>query len=124
MYDKATSAFHVIEGGETLQIPIFLAPIAGLAIQEGTDETKIDDDWRIEVLVQAQITELDANKNEVTKDVIKTFTKKLKFAEGFNADLEPGMVHELPALPTLDINTESSSEWEPGDWMVHVPRNV
>ena len=124
VYDKATSAFHVIEGGETLQIPIFLAPIAGLAIQEGTDETKIDDDWRIEVLAQAQITELDANKNEVTKDLIKTFTKKLKFAEGFNADLEPGMVHELPALPTLDINTESSSEWEVGDWMENIPRNV
>lgn len=124
VYDKATSAFHVIEGGETLQIPIFLAPIAGLAIQEGTDENTIDDDWRIEVLVQAQITELDVYNNEVTKDVIKTFTKKLKFAEGFNADLEPGMVHELPALPTLDIKTESSSEWNPGDWMVHVPRNV
>lgn len=120
VYDKSTDAFHVIERGETLQIPIFLAPIAGLAIKEGADETKIDDDWRIEVLVQTQITE-----NEVPKDLTKTFTKKLKFAEGFNANLEPGMVHELPALPTLDIITDdTSSEWQVGDWMTNVPRNV
>lgn len=125
VYDKSTGAFHVIERGETLPIPIFLAPISGLSIKEGTDETTIDDDWRIEILVQAQITELDANKNEVTKDVIKTFTKKLKFAEGFNANLEPGMVHELPTLPTLDIIADdSSSEWEVGDWMENIPRNV
>lgn len=124
VYDKSTSAFHVIEGGETIEIPIFLAPIEGLAIS-ADDDTEINDDWRIEVLVQAQYTEEDPNKIEVTKDVVKTFTKKLKFAEGFNATLKPGMVHEFPALPTLDIISDGSlSDWEVGDWMENIPRNV
>ena len=117
VYDKSTSAFHTIKKDEKLEIAMFLAPLTGLTI-DGT--------WKIEVVVQSDIPVIDGNGNveSYKNDVTTTFTKSLTFENGFNGTLKPGMVHELPALPTLDIAKDSEPEWQPGDWMTHVPRNV
>lgn len=116
IYDKSTGAFHKIKTGDELKFAMFLAPLTGLTI----DET-----WKVEVLVQSDVPEIDGNGNVTGyKTAIKTFTKSLAFAEGFNGSLKPGMVHELPALPTLDITTAPEKEWEVGDWMQNIPRNV
>lgn len=116
IYDKSTGAFHKIKTGDELKFAMFLAPRTGLTI----DET-----WKVEVLVQSDVPEIDGNGNVTGyKTAIKTFTKSLAFAEGFNGSLKPGMVHELPALPTLDITTAPEKEWEVGNWMENIPRNV
>lgn len=116
IYDKSTGAFHKIKTGDELKFAMFLAPLTGLTI----DET-----WKVEVLVQSDVPEIDGNGNVTGyKTAIKTFTKSLAFAEGFNGSLKPGMVHELPALPTLDITAAPEQEWNVGDWMENIPRNV
>lgn len=116
IYDKSTGAFHKIKTGDELKFAMFLAPLTRLTI----DET-----WKVEVLVQSDVPEIDGNGNVTGyKTAIKTFTKSLAFAEGFNGSLKPGMVHELPALPTLDITAAPEQEWKVEDWMENIPRNV
>ena len=115
IYDKSTGAFHKIKAGDELKIAFSLAPLTGLTI---------DGSWKVEVLVQSDVPTTDLNGNTSIVATTKTFTKSLAFAEGFNGSLKPGMVHELPALPTLDITTAPEKEWEVGDWMQNIPRNV
>ena len=117
VYDKSTGAFHTIKKDEKLEIAMFLAPLTGLTI---------DSKWKIQVVVQSDIPVFDGNGNveSYKNDVTTTFTKSLAFEKDFNSSLEPGMVHELPALPTLDIAKDPEQEWLPGDWMTNIPRNV
>ena len=116
VYDKLTGAFHTIKTGEELKIAIFLAPLATLTIGE---------EWQIEVLVSCQVPVKDGNGNVTSyTPTTKTFTKSLAFEKDFNGTLKPGMVHELPALPTLDITEDPKQEWQVGDWMENIPRNV
>lgn len=90
---KGTNQFYTIKQGETLAVPLFLVP---------TDLT-IDGNWKVQVVTTTQ-----------------TFTKKLSMVD--EGELTPGMVHELPALPALDVKTES--EWEEENWMTNIPKNV
>lgn len=113
--DKATGAFHKIKRGEVLKFAMCLAPLSGLTI---------DGAWQIEVLVQSDVPQKDKNGNDIIVNTKKTFTKQLSFEEGFDGSLKPGMVHELPALPTLDITNEPAQEWAVEDWMENIPRNV
>ena len=117
VYDKSTGAFHTIKEGDVLKIAMFLAPLT---------ELTIDGTWKIEVVVQSDIPIFDANGNveSYKNDVTTTFTKSLAFVKDFNGTLKPGMVHELPALPTLDIKPDPQQEWEVGGWMENIPRNV
>ena len=117
LFDKATGEFHKIKKGEQIKMSLFLAPLEDLAITN---------DWKIEILVQTDITEKDNSGEDVTKTVNKTFRKSLgmKNDDGTTVDttLKPGMVHELPALPNLDVS--GGTEWGTGDWMTNIPRNV
>lgn len=114
LFDKTTGEFHKIKKGEKIRMSLFLAPLEGLAITK---------DWKIEILVQTEMV-VD-NKTQI---VNKTFKKSLELKNAnnnsqVNTFLKPGMVHELPALPNLDVTTETT-EWELGDWMTNIPRNV
>ena len=122
IFDKATGEFYDIPAGKSVTLSMFLAPIAGLEIKANSDNAK--DNWRIEVLVQSEITKSPEKEGEanVVTEAQKLFTKSLKFTEGSTTVLKPGMVHKLPALPNLDVNPESG--WNVEDWMTHIPRNV
>lgn len=115
VYDKSTGAFHTIREGDVLKIAMFLAPLTALTIDGG---------WKIEILVRSNVPQEDPNGNVKIVETMKTFTKSLAFENGFNGTLKPGMVHELPALPTLDITAAPEQEWKVEDWMENIPRNV
>lgn len=115
VYDKSTGAFHTIREGDVLKIAMFLAPLTALTI---------DGEWKIEILVRSNVPQEDPNGNVTIVETMKTFTKSLAFENGFNGTLKPGMVHELPALPTLDITAAPEQEWKVEDWMENIPRNV
>ena len=94
LMDQGANSFYKIKAGEKLTIPLFLVPRNDLSIGEG---------WKVQVVTPNQ-----------------TFTKSLNFAS--NASLTPGLVHELPALPPLDINP--NTQWDVENWMKNIPRNV
>ena len=87
--DKATGGFYTLTKGNSVTIPLFLAPITGLKT-EG---------WKIKV---------KANNNEYTK----TLTAQ---------DVVAGKIHKV-TLPSL--STTTTTEWETGNWMENIPRNV
>lgn len=110
IFEQTTGGNYKIKEGEALKVALFLVPREDLAITK---------DWKIEVHVQTT--------NESGQPIEKTFRKSLEFknADGttvVTATLEPGMVHELPALPNLDMG--SGTAWDPENWMERVPRNV
>ena len=86
--DKATGGFYTLTKGNSVTIPLFLAPITGLKT----------DGWKIKV---------KANNNEYTK----TLTAQ---------DIVAGQIHKV-TLPSLSTTT---TEWETGNWMENIPRNV
>ena len=122
IFDKATGEFYDIPAGKSVTLSMFLAPIADLEIKANSANAK--ENWRIEVLVQSEITKSPEKEGEanVVTEAQKLFTKSLKFTEGSTTSLKPGMVHKLPPLPNLDVDPESG--WNVEDWMVHIPRNV
>lgn len=93
--DKATGGYHTLKKGESVEIPLFLAPVLGLNT-EG---------WKISVK-----TSVDG--------VPQTFTKTLD-----SRDVEAGKIHKV-VLPKLTIKPEEVKEWDPATWMVNIPRNV
>lgn len=116
IYDKATGAFHKIkQGDDNLLIPISIAPLQGLTI---------DENWKIEVETRSEVPQTDGNGKVTYVSTKKVFSKSLAFNEDFTATLVPGMVHELPALPALDIKEGAEEEWKVEEWMERIPRNV
>lgn len=93
--DVNTGGFHTIAKGETLTIPMFLAPVPNLNT----------DGWKIIV-------------NTTVGGTPTTFTKTLTAQ-----DITPGLVHMI-SLPKLSIKAEEIKEWDPATWMVNIPRNV
>lgn len=93
-------AYLTLKRGESIELNAFIIPQENVAI---TDE------WTIEVHTSIGVT----------------FSKKLGAATGTAATattLKAGEIHRLPTLPALDIPT--STEYDPSNWMVNIPRNT
>ena len=116
LYDQNTGAFYKISEGESVKMSLFLVP---------REDLKLDKNWKLEIRVQTYL-KVQENGQTIEKLVEKTFTKSLGFknsnGEAIINPLKPGMVHELPALPNLDIT--EGQVWEPGNWIEKIPRNV
>ena len=105
IFEQATGGNYKIKEGEPLKLALFLVPREDLTITK---------DWKIEIHVQTT--------SESGQPIEKTFRKSLEFENDVDTALKPGMVHELPTLPNLDMG--SGTSWEPGNWMERIPRNV
>ena len=116
LYDQNTGAFYKISEGESVKMSLFLVPRENL---------QLDENWKLEIRVQTNL-KVQENGQTVEKLVEKTFTKSLGFKDSdgkaISNPLKPGMVHELPALPNLDVT--DGQTWAPEHWIEKVPRNV
>lgn len=97
--DSETGGFHTITKGSSFEVPVFIAPVPGLKLE----------DWKIEII---------ANN--------KTYTKTIKEGEitygNGNTGLVAGKIHRI-TLPTLKTENTGSG-WQVADWMKNIPRNV
>lgn len=93
--DKATGGYFTLQKGNSIQIPLFMAPVSGLNTNG----------WKIEV-------------KTLVNGIPQTFIKTLD-----SRDVQAGKIHKV-ILPKLSIKKEEIKEWDPATWMVNIPRNV
>lgn len=93
--DKATGGYFTLQKGNSIQIPLFMAPVSGLNTNG----------WKIEV-------------KTLVNGVPQTFIKTLD-----GLDVLAGKIHKV-ILPKLSIKKEEIKDWDPATWMVNIPRNV
>ena len=94
--DKATGGYFTLQKGNSIQIPLFMAPVSGLNTNG----------WKIEV-------------KTLVNGVPQTFIKTLD-----NRNVQAGKIHKV-ILPKLSIEKEvEEKDWDPATWMVNIPRNV
>ena len=93
--DKATGGYFTLQKGNSIQIPLFMAPVSGLNTNG----------WKIEV-------------KTLVDGVPQTFIKTLD-----SRNVQAGKIHKV-ILPKLSIKKEEVKEWDPATCMVNIPRNV
>lgn len=93
--DKATGGYFTLQKGNSIQIPLFMAPVSGLNTNG----------WKIEV-------------KTLVDGVPQTFIKTLD-----SRNVQAGKIHKV-ILPKLSIKKEEVKVWDPATWMVNIPRNV
>lgn len=94
-YYASTDGYLTLKEDEQVELNAFVIPYEGLAV---------NDDWKL----------------EVTTDQGKVYTTSLKGTR--NGTLKPGWIHRIQGqLPSLPAPT---TDWDPANWMVNIPRNV
>lgn len=94
-YYASTDGYLTLKVGEQVELNAFVIPYEGLAV---------NDNWKLEVTTAEGVV----------------YTTSLKGTG--NGKLMPGKIHRfLGQLPSLPAPT---TEWDPSNWMVNIPRNV
>lgn len=94
-YYASTGGYLALRVGESVELNAFVIPYEGLAV---------NDNWKLEVTTAEGVV----------------YTTSLKGTG--NGKLMPGKIHRfLGQLPSLPAPT---TEWDPSNWMVNIPRNV
>ena len=94
-YYASTGGNLTLKVGEQVELNAFVIPYEGLAVNEN---------WKL----------------EVTTAQGKVYTTSLKGTR--NGTLKPGWIHRIQGqLPSLPAPT---TDWDPANWMVNIPRNV
>ena len=93
--DVATGGYFTLGKDNSIEIPLFLAPVTGLNTNG----------WKISV-------------KTIVDGTPQTFIKTLDART-----VEAGKIHKV-VLPKLTIKAEEVKEWDPATWMVNIPRNV
>ena len=93
--DKATGGYFTLQKGNSIQIPLFMAPVSDLNTNG----------WKIVV-------------KTIVNGTPQTFIKTLD-----GRDVQAGKIHKV-ILPKLSIKQEEIKDWDPATWMVSIPRNV
>ncbi len=96
-YYGSTGGYLALAHGERIELNAFIIPQDGVSI---------NNDWYLEFTLSNGIT----------------YRKYLgaSGADDENTSLTAGMIHRLPKLPAFKWDMT----WEPGNWMVNIPRNV
>ena len=94
--DKSSGGFLTLTKGESVEVPLFFAPIRNENVYNGAFSV---DGWTIEVKANG-----------------KTYSKTLG-----DLTVVPGQIHKI-TLPVLSSN--KAQEWDVATWMVNIPRNV
>lgn len=94
-YYASTGGYLTLKVGEQVELNAFVIPYEGLVV---------NDNWKLEVTTAEGVV----------------YTTSLKGTG--NGKLMPGKIHRfLGQLPSLPAPT---TEWDPSNWMVNIPRNV